>query len=60
MTFADLPTGVSVFLDANTLLYHFTADLKHGGACTDLLDRIEPRAHRTDVHKRDRRSRRIA
>ncbi len=41
MTFTDLPAGVSVFLDANTLLYHFTADAKYGAACTDLLERIE-------------------
>ncbi len=26
MTFADLKAGDSVFLDANTLVYHFTAD----------------------------------
>jgi hypothetical protein len=37
MTFADLPAGVSVFLDANTLLYHFTADAAYGTASTDLL-----------------------
>jgi len=24
MTFASIPPGVSVFLDANTLVYHFT------------------------------------
>ena len=41
MTFADLAAGDSVFLDANTLLYHFTADPKHGTACTDLVERIE-------------------
>jgi predicted nucleic acid-binding protein len=27
MTFTVLPAGATVFLDANTLLYHFTADL---------------------------------
>src|SRR5262249_24422051 len=41
MIFTELPAGASVFLDANTLLYHFTADAKHGPACTDLVERIE-------------------
>jgi predicted nucleic acid-binding protein len=41
MIFTDLPAGEAVFLDANTLLYHFTADPKHGAACTDLVERIE-------------------
>jgi predicted nucleic acid-binding protein len=41
MIFTDLPAGVSVFLDANTLLYHFTADANYGAACTDLVERIE-------------------
>ena len=41
MTFADLKTGDSVFLDANTLVYHFTADAAFGTACTQLLQRIE-------------------
>ena len=40
MTFADLVAGDSVFIDANTLVYHCTLDPTHGGACTDLLDRI--------------------
>jgi predicted nucleic acid-binding protein len=41
MTFAVLPDGATVFLDANTLLYHFTADSKYGDPCTDLIERIE-------------------
>lgn len=41
MTFADLPQGASVFVDANALLYHFTADPQFGAACTALLERIE-------------------
>jgi predicted nucleic acid-binding protein len=41
MIFTDLPAGASVFLDANTLLYHFTADANYGAACTELLERIE-------------------
>jgi predicted nucleic acid-binding protein len=41
MIFTDLPAAAAVFLDANTLLYHFTADLKHGAACTELVERVE-------------------
>ena len=41
MTFTVLPAGATVFLDANTLLYHFTADPKYGDPCTDLIERIE-------------------
>jgi predicted nucleic acid-binding protein len=41
MTFADLLTGTAVFLDANTLVYHFTHDPQFGQACSDLLTRIE-------------------
>jgi predicted nucleic acid-binding protein len=40
MTFADLTAGDSVFVDANTLLYHCTVDPVFGSACTNLLDRI--------------------
>jgi predicted nucleic acid-binding protein len=40
MTFADLVAGDSLFVDANTLIYHCTLDPKFGPACTDLLDRI--------------------
>jgi predicted nucleic acid-binding protein len=41
MIFQDLALGASVFLDANILLYHFTADAKFGAACTELVERIE-------------------
>jgi predicted nucleic acid-binding protein len=41
MIFTDLPAGASVFLDANTLLYHFTAEPNFGAPCTDLVERIE-------------------
>jgi predicted nucleic acid-binding protein len=41
MIFTALPAGESVFVDANTLLYHFTADANYGAACTELLERIE-------------------
>jgi predicted nucleic acid-binding protein len=41
MTFADIQAGVAVFLDANTLVYHFTNDPTLGDPCTKLLERIE-------------------
>lgn len=41
MIFADIPDGSSVFLDANTYVYHFAADPVFKTPCTDLLHRIE-------------------
>jgi hypothetical protein len=41
MTFADLVTGDSIFVDANTLTYHFQPHPVWGPACSDLLRRIE-------------------
>jgi hypothetical protein len=41
MTFTDVPAGVAVFVDANTLIYHFTNHPKYGPACTALVERIE-------------------
>jgi hypothetical protein len=41
MTFAQIPAGSVLFVDANTLIYHFTGDPKHGPACTHLVQRIE-------------------
>src|SRR5262249_4223102 len=41
MTFTDLLAGDAVFLDANTLVYHFTLDPVYGTACSQLLQRIE-------------------
>jgi predicted nucleic acid-binding protein len=41
MTFADLQGGESLFVDANTLVYHFAAHAAFGAACTQLLQRIE-------------------
>jgi predicted nucleic acid-binding protein len=41
MTFGDLQIGDAIFLDANTLIYHFTKHPKFGAACTALLERIE-------------------
>jgi predicted nucleic acid-binding protein len=40
VTFADLLSGVAVFIDANTFVYHFTQHVVFGAACTDLLDRV--------------------
>jgi predicted nucleic acid-binding protein len=41
MTFAQIPAGVAIFLDANVLVYHFTNDPKYGPVCTQLLKRVE-------------------
>ncbi len=41
MTFLDLVAGDHVFLDANTLVYHFGPHPTFGAACNGLLYRIE-------------------
>jgi predicted nucleic acid-binding protein len=41
MIFADLVSGDSVFLDANTLVYHFSPHPQLGPACNQLVQRIE-------------------
>jgi uncharacterized protein len=41
MTFADLLRGDSVFLDANTLVYHFEPHPTFGPAANELMTRIE-------------------
>jgi len=41
MTFADLVTGDALFVDANTLTYHFQPHPVWGPPCTDLLRRVE-------------------
>jgi len=41
MTFVDLVAGNAVFLDANTLIHHFTLHPRHGAAATALVKRIE-------------------
>jgi predicted nucleic acid-binding protein len=41
MIFADLVAGESVFLDANTFIYHFAPDPILGPACSQLLQRID-------------------
>jgi len=41
MTFGQVPAAAAVFLDANTLVYHFTSHPTFGPACTQLVKRIE-------------------
>jgi predicted nucleic acid-binding protein len=41
MIFADLQAGASVFLDANTLVYHFEPHPVLGPPCTALIKRVE-------------------
>jgi predicted nucleic acid-binding protein len=41
MIFADLPAGASIFLDANTLVYHFEPHPALGSTCTALIKRVE-------------------
>jgi predicted nucleic acid-binding protein len=40
MTFADIPPGQAVFVDANTLVYHYIPHPTLQSACTALLERI--------------------
>lgn len=40
MNFANIPTGLSLFVDANTLVYHFGSDPVLQPACQQLLERI--------------------
>lgn len=41
LIFSQLATGDSVFLDANTLIFHFGLHATFGAACNQLLARIE-------------------
>ena len=41
MTFADLPSGATLFLDANILVYYFNSHSIFGPPCQDLVQRIE-------------------
>jgi len=41
MTFADLVSGQSVFIDANILVYHFAPDPVLGPHCTPLIQRVD-------------------
>ena len=40
MIFTDLPVGAAVFLDANTMVYHFSKHQRYGVPCTELMERI--------------------
>lgn len=40
MTFDAIGAGAAVFLDANTLIYHFTGEPQFGAACTGLIRRV--------------------
>jgi predicted nucleic acid-binding protein len=46
MNFTQIPAGATVFVDANTFVYHFNAHPVHGLACTSLLDRVDNQ----DIH----------
>jgi predicted nucleic acid-binding protein len=41
MNFTSIPTGSSVFVDANLFVYSCADDPTFGDACTDLLERIK-------------------
>lgn len=41
MTFAQIPHGERLFIDANPLVYFFNADPMYGAACQLLMTRIE-------------------
>jgi predicted nucleic acid-binding protein len=41
MSFATIPAGTAVFVDANVLIYHLTSHPLLGSACTDLIKRVE-------------------
>ena len=41
MNFADIPSGASVFVDANVFVYDFAPDPQYGPPCRELMERIE-------------------
>jgi hypothetical protein len=43
MILKEIAQGESVFVDANTLVYHFSAEAQFGPACTDFVSRFERR-----------------
>jgi predicted nucleic acid-binding protein len=53
MTFDQIPQGADVFLDANSLVYHFTNDPAYGAPCSRLVKRIEQRSLRGIVSTHD-------
>lgn len=40
MIFANIAKGSQIFLDANTFIYHASADPNYGAACKQLMERI--------------------
>jgi predicted nucleic acid-binding protein len=40
MRFSEIPAGADLCLDANTLIYHFTAHPQYGAACKQLIRRV--------------------
>jgi predicted nucleic acid-binding protein len=41
MTYADLPSGATVFLDASVFIHHFEPNALYGPPATEFLERIE-------------------
>jgi predicted nucleic acid-binding protein len=41
MTFLDLVAGDTLFIDANTFVYHFAPDPRWAGPCAQLLQRLQ-------------------
>lgn len=41
MNFSDVPSGASVFVDANVFVYNFAPNPQYGPACRELMERIE-------------------
>jgi predicted nucleic acid-binding protein len=41
MTYADLPAGAAVFIDAGVFIHHFEPNPRYGPAATDFLERVE-------------------
>jgi len=41
MTYADLPAGAGVFVDASVVIHHFEPNAVFGPAATTFLERIE-------------------
>jgi predicted nucleic acid-binding protein len=41
MTYADLPAGATVFVDASVFIHHFEPNALYGPAATEFLERIE-------------------
>lgn len=41
MTYADVPAGSTVFLDANVFIHHFEPNAAYGAASTEFLERVE-------------------